>query len=99
MRDRLSQCDLTANALYRLHNTNLVRFSRYRQDMRGRAVRVGHHGADDGRIDGHISAGLRSRHDGIRTGHRVRVHGARRSAGQHTRHAHVDRLPGGLPLE
>lgn len=47
----------------------------------------------------HVPARLRRRHDRVRAGHRVRVHRARRPVGQHTRHADVDRLPGGLPRE
>lgn len=51
------------------------------------------------RVVGHVPAGLRRRHDGVRTGYRVRVHGSRRPARQYTRHTDADRLPGGVPRQ
>lgn len=61
-----------------------------RHDRRRRRRRTAAAAAVRHSVVGHVLAGLRRRHDGVRTGYRVRVHGSRRPARQHTRHADAD---------
>lgn len=61
-----------------------------RHDRRRRRRRTAAAAAVRHRVVGHVLAGLRRRYDRVRTGYRIRVHGSRRPARQHTRHANAD---------